>query len=77
MKGIKYLTDDRGSKTALLIDLKKHDKRLDSSIEDMLDILESERIKDEPTVSFDQAMKNLYKKGSISKKVYDKVVHGL
>ena len=77
MKGIKYLTNDKGSKTALLIDLKQHDKRLNSSLEDMLDIIESERLKDEPTVSFELAMKHLFQKGRISKKVYDKVSHGL
>jgi hypothetical protein len=71
MKGIQYLTDNKGGKTALLIDLKKHDKRLNNLIEDMLDVVECERIKDEPTVPFEVAVKSLYKKDRISKKVYD------
>jgi hypothetical protein len=76
MKGIQYLTDSKGSKTAVLIDLKKHDKRLNELIEDVIDILECERIKDESAVPFEVAMKNLYGKGRITKKVYDKVKNG-
>jgi hypothetical protein len=73
VKGIQYLTDDKGSKTALLINLKRHDKRLNAIIEDVEDVLECEKLKDEPTVPFDKVVKNLYSKGKISKKVYDKI----
>lgn len=73
MKGIQYLTDNKGSKTALLINLKRHDRRLNAIIEDVEDVLECEKLKNEPTVSFDKVLNNLYNKGKISKKVYDKV----
>lgn len=73
MKGVQYLTDSKGSKTALLIDLKRHDKRLNAIIEDVEDVLECEKLKNEPTVPFDKVVNSLYKKGKISKKVYDKV----
>jgi hypothetical protein len=48
MKGIQYLTDNKGSKTALLINLKKHDKAINELIEDLLDVIECETLKDEP-----------------------------
>jgi len=73
MKGIQYLTDNKGGKTAVLIDLKKHDKRLNTLIEDMFDIMECERLKDETTLPFELAIEQLFQKGRISKKVYNKV----
>ena len=72
MKGVQYLTDNNGSKTALLINLKKHDKSINELIEDLLDVIECEKLKDEPTVSFEKVIKNLYKKGKLSKKAYEK-----
>lgn len=40
MEGIQYLTDTKGGKTALLINLKKHDKSINELIEDLLDVIE-------------------------------------
>ncbi len=73
MKGINYLTDDQGNKTVLLIDLKSHDKKLNELLEDIEDIMQAEAVKDEPTVTFEKAISNLYAKGKVSKKVYEKV----
>ncbi len=71
MKGVQYLTDNKGSKTALLINLKKHDKAINELIEDLLDVIECETLKDEPTIPFEKVIKNLYKKGKLSKEAYE------
>jgi hypothetical protein len=74
MKGVQYLTDAKGSKTALLINLKKHDKSRNELVEDLLDVIECETLKDEPKVSFEKVINSLYKKSKLSKKAYDKLL---
>ncbi len=74
MKGVQYLTDNKGSKTALLINLKKHDKSINELIEDLLDVIECETLKDEPTVPFKKVINSLYKKGKLGKKAYEKLL---
>jgi hypothetical protein len=49
MKGIQYLVDDAGHKTAVVLDLAEWGELL----EDIFDILVSEARRDEPTVSWE------------------------
>ena len=55
MKGIQFVTDDRGEKTAVLIDLKEHAKIW----EDFYDGLIAEQRKDEPRISWNDLKKQL------------------
>ncbi len=50
MKGIQFVTDDTGKKTAVLIDLEEWGELW----EDFYDILISESRKDEPTVPWEE-----------------------
>lgn len=50
MKGIQYLIDDTGKKTAVVIDLEEWGELW----EDIFDILVSESRRDEPTVSWEE-----------------------
>ena len=75
MKGIQYLTDPTGNKTALLIDLQNYDERLNELLEDMMDVVECESLEDEPTIPFEEAVTNLYKQGKVSKKVFEQVTN--
>jgi len=74
MKGVQYLTDNKGGKTALLINLKKHDKSINELIEDLLDVIECETLEKEPTVPFKKVINSLYKKGKLSKKTCEKLL---
>jgi hypothetical protein len=64
MKGVRYITDNKNRKTAVVIDLKTLEK-FDDQIEDLFDVIIAESRKDEPTVSWEQVKKNLQKKGRI------------
>ena len=55
LKGIQFMVDDSGDKSAVVIDLKRH-RRL---WEDVYDQLLAESRKDEPRESFDQVKKLL------------------
>ncbi|GAB4022525.1 hypothetical protein [Spirosoma koreense] len=48
MKGINYLTDDNGRRTAVVINIQTYREELD----DFLDSLEAEARRDEPTEEF-------------------------
>lgn len=52
MKGIHYLVDEAGERTAVVIDWKTYGEEL----EDFLDGLEAESRRDEPTDDFEQAV---------------------
>ena len=52
MKGVNYLTNEDGERTAVVIDLKAYGE----AIEDFLDGLEAEARRDEPTEDFDQVV---------------------
>ncbi|MEA5404791.1 hypothetical protein VB776_17790 [Arcicella sp. DC2W] len=52
MKGGNYITNDKGVKTAVLIDMKIHRER----IEDLLDGLSAEANHNEPTISLREAI---------------------
>jgi hypothetical protein len=49
MKGVNYLTDDQGQRTAVVIDLQQYG----DALEDFLDGLEAEARRDEPTEDFE------------------------
>lgn len=55
MKGIQYLVDDRGDKTAVLIDLKKYGELW----EDFYDSLLARDRADEPRYSLDEVRESL------------------
>lgn len=75
MKGIQYLMDSAGNKTAILIDLKNHDTRIDDILEDMFDLIACEKVKKEESVPFSKAVNALFKKGKLSKAVHSKVMN--
>ncbi|MFL6199057.1 MAG: hypothetical protein ACJ76J_07770, partial [Thermoanaerobaculia bacterium] len=60
MKGVSYLVDQAGNKTAVILDLKKH-RRLWEDIYDRL-LIESRRA--EPRVSLEQVRKRLSRRTS-------------
>jgi hypothetical protein len=53
MKGINYLTNDKGVKTALVIDLKFYKNH----VEDFLDIIKAEANRHEETIPLREALK--------------------
>ena len=55
MTGIRYITDENGQKTDLIISLKEHSEL----IEDLLDIILAEERKNEDAISFDDFMAEL------------------
>jgi hypothetical protein len=57
MKGISYLTDDSGEKTAIVFDLKKYREEL----EDFIDGLEAASRVKEPSVDFKKAVGKIIK----------------
>lgn len=58
MKGVNYLTNDRGIKTAVMIDLKTHREE----VEDFLDVLEAKsrknEVKENADLVFERILKN-------------------
>ena len=60
MTGIQFITDDRGRKTAAVIDLKK----LKALWEDFFDGLVSEARRNEKSISYEQYRVNRLKKSS-------------
>jgi hypothetical protein len=61
MTGIKFITDEKGRKTAAVIDLKKH-KAL---WEDIEDVLVSESRRHERRIPFDKVKADLVKSGKL------------
>lgn len=61
MKGIQFLTNDEGEKTAVLIDLKKHGELW----EDFYDSLVAHARTEEPRESLDTVKKLLKKQGKL------------
>jgi hypothetical protein len=57
MKGVNYLTDQKGKKTAVVIDLKKYG----DEVEDFLDGLEAASRAHEPSVDFKKAVTKIIK----------------
>ena len=61
MNGIQFITDDKGRKTAAVIDLKKHAELW----EDIQDVLVSRARKNEKRVPFDKVKADLIKSGKL------------
>ena len=63
MEGVSYITNEKGRKTAIVIDLKKHADHL----EDFLDGLEAEKRKYEAKESYLAIRKELIAQGKLKK----------
>ncbi|MCE7068379.1 hypothetical protein [Dyadobacter sp. CY326] len=61
MTGIRYITDDRGQKTDLIINLKEHGQ----IVEDLLDALLVEERRNEETMPFDEFVNSLKAEGKL------------
>jgi hypothetical protein len=62
MTGVQFVTDDKGRKVAVLIDLKKHGSRL----EDFWDGLISESRRKEVGIPLEKVKADLVKRGQLS-----------
>ncbi len=65
MKGVNYITDEEGNKTAVVISLKDYKEE----IEDFLDGLEAQDRLEEPSVDFEKAITKIIKNKSVNGKV--------
>ncbi|MES0336523.1 MAG: hypothetical protein SFH39_09255 [Candidatus Magnetobacterium sp. LHC-1] len=61
MKGIQYMTDDNGDRTAVVIDLKQYG----NVWEDFYDTLTASERKDEPRETIEVVKKRLMQKGKL------------
>lgn len=61
MTGIRYITDESGQKTDLIINLKEHSQ----IVEDLLDALIVEERKNESTIPFDEFVNQLKSEGML------------
>ena len=59
MTGVRYITDEKGQKTDLVISLKEHSE----IVEDLLDALLVEERKGEETIPFDDFLKQIKAEG--------------
>ncbi len=57
MKGVNYITDERGNKTAVVICMKNYKEE----IEDFLDGLQAQNRMQEPSVDFEKAVSQILK----------------
>lgn len=65
MKGIKFITDWAGNKTAVVISLKDYKEE----VEDFLDGLEAQSRFEEPSVDFEKSVRKIMKNKSSNAKV--------
>ena len=65
MKGINFVTNAKGKKIGLMIDLENHDKVINEYLEDLFDLITMNSRKDEETLSWDEVKKGLQKDGII------------
>jgi hypothetical protein len=61
MTGIRYITNEKGQKTDLIINLKEHGE----IVEDILDALTAEERKGEDTMPFEELMAQLKSEGRL------------
>lgn len=61
MKGVQYVVNEKGTRTAVLIDLKEHGELW----EDFFDALISESRRDEPELSLEEVKRRLRKSGKL------------
>jgi hypothetical protein len=68
MKGISYITDEKGNKTAVIINLKNYQEE----VEEFLDGLEAQSRLNEPSVDFEKSVNKILKsknrRGKVSAK---------
>ena len=65
MKGVNYITDEYGKKTAVVISLKNYKEE----VEDFLDGLEAQSRVEEPSVDFEKSVTKIIKNKSSNGKV--------
>ncbi len=65
MKGISFITDDKGERTGLMIDMKKHDSVLKDYLQDLMDLIEVNARENEESIPWDIAKSELKTKGII------------
>jgi len=65
MKGISFVTNTKGEKVGLMIDLKDHDKAINEYLEDLFDLIDINSRKDEETLSWDEVKESLQEEGTI------------
>lgn len=68
MKGVNYLTDEKGKKTAVVISLKNYQEE----IEDFLDGLEAQSRVDEPSSDFEKTVTKILKSKSMDGQISTK-----
>jgi len=64
MKGISYITDDKNRKKAVVIDLKTIEDH-DNDVHEFIDVLIAESRKNDEMISWENAKKQLKKKGKL------------
>ncbi len=64
MKGISFITDEKNKKTAIVIDLKTMESK-NEEVHEYLDVLIAESRKNEPTINWETAKKQLKKSGKL------------
>ncbi len=64
MKGISYITDERNRKKAVVIDLKIIEQH-EEEVHEFIDVLIAESRKDDDVISWEDAKKQLSKKGRL------------
>ncbi|CAG5071754.1 hypothetical protein DYBT9623_03745 [Dyadobacter sp. CECT 9623] len=62
MTGIRYITNEKGQKTDLIINLKEHGE----IVEDLLDALTAEERRGEDTIPFEELIAQLKSEGRIN-----------
>ena len=65
MKGVNYITDEKGNKTAVVISMKNYKEE----IEDFLDGLEAQNRMQEPSADFEKAVSKILKTKSSNGKI--------
>ena len=65
MKGISFVTNTKGEKVGLMIDLKDHDKAINEYLEDLFDLIDINSRKDEETLSWEEVKESLQEEGTI------------
>ena len=64
MKGISYITDEKNRKKAIVIDLKMIEQH-DEEVHELIDVLVAESRKDDESISWAAAKKQLKRKGEL------------
>jgi hypothetical protein len=65
MKGLNFVTNDKGERIALQIDLREPDKRLIEYLEYLEDMIDIELSKNDEFISWKEALKELKKEGIV------------